>query len=101
MTVTNNLRLDTFGEGLNASLLSQKLLELGDAALSHKLKKKWTKTVTAIRCIENLVNHGMRHHITELILKDAETYLTELDVAKEIRDRWMASLRRQRSWKSR
>lgn len=95
MPVALNIRDDTFGRTKNAAYLSERLRELGDARIAWKLKKKFTKAVSAIRYAEEAPTHELSAYLTLLIIRDTEAYLKSLKLPKEIHDRAFAAVRNQ------
>lgn len=91
----NNLAEHAFGGTKNALILARRLQDLDDGHLTWKLKKRFSKTMATVRCVEQIDAREIREYLLLLIMQDTGNYLDTLALPKDIRDRFLAAIRNQ------
>lgn len=92
--IKNNVAGEVFGGTMNAVILSERLIALGNGRLTWKLKRRFCKTMDLWHRIEEGIHEErMRVTLRAMILKDTIEYCESLHVPKEIGDRFFGIIR--------
>lgn len=80
------------GGGIGGEILAEKLFELGDPTLSHRVTRRYAKVTSLFSAMSAIEDRHLRRWLEQLVLKDLQRSLS--DMPQEIGPRLYAQLRK-------